>query len=62
MTENQKELLSISYDLATMSNMLITNLIRSYKDGPGIQSHDVARVTELHNKAVRLQELAKDII
>ena len=59
MTEKQKELLSEAYDLEAMSNVLKTNLSRAYRNGDGVHAQDVARCTEMHVRAVRLQELAE---
>lgn len=61
MKEKQRGLMAIAYELETMSNVLKTNLSRNYINGVGVQSQDVGRVTELHNKAVRLQELAEGL-
>ena len=61
MNEKQKALLSEAYDMEAMSNVLKTNLQRGYDSGKGVQAQDVARCTQLHNKAVRLQELAEGL-
>lgn len=61
MTEKQKALLSEAYELEAMSNVLKTNLTRAFDNGQGVQAQDVARCTMLHNKAVRLQEMAEGI-
>ena len=60
MTENQKQILTIAYELETMSNVLKTNLKRLHNTGLGIQSQDVERCVLLHEKAVALQGLAKE--
>lgn len=61
MSEKQTELLTIAYDLMTMSNVLKTNLKRSYECGGGVQAQDVARVVALHENAVKIQELAEGV-
>ena len=61
MTDNQKEILSISYDIEAMSNVLKTNLKRGYDKAHIVQAQDVERVVSLHENAVRLQELAEGI-
>lgn len=61
MTEKQKELMAIAYELETMSNVLKTNLLRGYDRAHIVQAHDVDRVVQLHETAVRLQEIAEGV-
>ena len=59
MTENQKQILTIAYELETMSNVLKTNLKRLHNTGLMVQAQDVERCVLLHEKAVGLQGLVK---
>ena len=58
MTEYQQSMIEKSKELETEARALTEKLSALYYDNGSIQAQDVARVTELHNKALILSEAA----
>ena len=56
MTDYQKSMIEKSADLRERAQQGISEMTIKYDDNGSIHARDVARVTELHNKAMMLSE------
>ena len=58
MTDYQKSMIEKSNELKMESEILMEKLSELFYNNGSVQAQDVARVTELHNKALMLSEAA----